>query len=165
MRRFDPFILSIAVFSVLVVIGGIFFAFKATGKPLELYSATDTERPQIEVDTKIKDLGQMKVSDIKSADFVIKNTGQKPLQITNVSTSCNCTFAQIEIEGKQSPRFSMHKNPVWTGELAPQKEAKVTAIYEPSLMPVQGPVERNVLFTTNDPQNQNISLTLTATVQ
>lgn len=165
MRRFDPFILAIVIFSILVIIGGIFFAFKATGKPLETYSASDSQRPQLEINTRIQDLGQMKVSDIKSADFVIKNTGQKPLQITNVSTSCNCTFAQVEIDGKKSPRFSMHKNPLWTGEISPQKEAKIIAIYEPSLMPVQGSVERNVLFTTNDPQNPNVSLTLTANVQ
>ena len=165
MRRFDPFILTIVIISILVIAGGIFFAFKVTGKPLETYSASDSERPQIEVDTKLRDLGQMKVSDIKSADFIIKNIGQKPLQITNISTSCNCTFAQIEIDGKKSPRFSMHQNPAWTGEIAPQKEAKLIAIYEPSLMPVQGSVERNVLFTTNDPQNPNVSLKLTATVE
>lgn len=164
MKRIDPFILGIAVFTIIALIGGTFFAFKATGKPLELYSASESKRPQAELNTKLQDLGQMKVSDVKSADFIIKNAGQKPLQITNVSTSCNCTFAQIEIDGKKSPRFSMHKNPAWTGAITPQKEAKITVTYEPSLMPVKGAVERDVLLTTNDPQNPNISLKVTAVV-
>lgn len=164
MKRIDPFILAIIVITAVALVGGTIMAFKATGKPLELYSASENERPQAELNTKVQDLGQMKVSDIKSDDFILKNIGQKPLQITNVSTSCNCTFAQLEIDGKKSPRFSMHKNPSWTGEIQPGKEAKITATYEPSLMPVQGAVERNILFTTNDPQNQNISLKVTAEV-
>ena len=164
MKRIDPFILGIAIVTIIALIGGTFLAFKATGKPLELYSASENERPQAEFNTKVQDLGQMKVSDVKSADFIIKNVGQKPLQVTNVSTSCNCTFAQLSINGKLSPRFSMHKNPSWTGEIEPGKEAKITVTYEPSLMPVKGTVERDVLFTTNDPQNQNISLKVTAVV-
>jgi len=164
MKRIDPFILGIAIFTIIALIGGTFFAFKAIGKPLELYSASESERPQAELNTKVQDLGQMKVSDVKSADFTLKNVGQKPLQITNVSTSCNCTFAQIEINGKKSPRFSMHQNPNWVGEIEPGKEAKITATYQPSLMPVKGAVERDVLLTTNDPQNPNISLKVTAVV-
>jgi len=164
MKRMDPFILVIIISIIVVMVGGVIFALKATGKPMELYSASATERPQVELNTKKQDLGQMKVSDVKSAEFIIKNVGQKPLQLTNVSTSCNCTFAQIEIEGKKSPRFSMHQNPNWIGEIESQKEAKITATYEPSLMPVKGAVERDVLFTTNDPQNPNISLKVTAAV-
>lgn len=164
MKKVDPFILIMIGLFVVIMVGGTVFALKSTAKPLELYSDSESERPQAELNTKVQDLGQMKVSDVKSVDFILKNVGQKPLQITNVSTSCNCTFAQIEIDGKKSPRFSMHQNPNWVGEIGAQKEAKITATYEPSLMPVKGKVERDVLFTTNDPQNPNISLKITAAV-
>ena len=165
MKRFDPFILGIIFFMILVLFGGIIFAFKESGKSIRTYSADDRDRPIVELSVISQDLGQMKVSDIKSADFIIKNSGTKPLIINNISTSCDCTFTQIEIDGKTSPRFSMHKNPNWIGEIRSGKEAKLTTIYEPSIMPVKGAVIRNVFFTTNDPQNQNISLTVTATVE
>lgn len=164
MKRIDPFILGIIVFMAVVIFGGVVFAFRVSGKPMQTYSAEDQDRPKIEIHGTTQDLGQMKVSDIKSADFIIKNSGTKPLMISNISTSCDCTFAQITINGKQSPRFSMHQNPQWTGEIVPDAEAKVTAIYEPARMPVKGKVERNVHIKTNDPQNPDLALTVIATV-
>ena len=164
MKRVDPFILSIVFFMTIVIVGGVIFAYKSGGKPLETYTVESQDRPKIELLETTQDLGEMKVSDIKSADFILKNIGTKSLQINNISTSCDCTFAQVTIDGKQSPRFSMHQNPQWIGEIAPGTEAKVTAIYEPAKMPVEGKVERSVHIKTNDPQIPDLALTVTATV-
>lgn len=165
MKRIDPFILGIIIFTLIALAGGTYFAFKTIGKPLELYSASDTERPRVEVSASLIDLGQMKVEEIKNAEFTLTNIGEKTLQINNISTSCNCTFAQVEIEGQKSPRFSMHESPSWTGEIEPDREAKIIVTYEPALMPVKGKVERSAFMKTNDPQNSELSLKVSATVE
>ncbi|MDP2632593.1 MAG: DUF1573 domain-containing protein [Candidatus Curtissbacteria bacterium] len=166
MRRIDPIILCIAIFFVLALAGGIFFAYKVGGKPMEAYSQSSKEKPKAEVSKTSADMGEMSVTDVKSVDFVIKNTGTKKLQINNVSTSCDCTFAQITIGETTSQRFSMHyKSGAWLGEIEPGKEAKVIVTYEPSIMPVQGKVERIASMRTNDPENPNIAFTVTAEVK
>lgn len=165
MKRMDPFILGIVIISIFVLFGGIVFAYKSSGKPMQTYSAQASDRPKAEVPSDKADLGQMTVSDIKTADFIIKNSGSKPLQISDVSTSCDCTYAEITIGGATSPRFSMHTTSSWQGEIEPGSQAKVTAIYEPAIMPVQGKVERTVHIKTNDPQKPDITLTLSADVK
>lgn len=164
MKILDPLIVSVVIFLAAIVVGGVIFAYRVSGKPMPTYTTQDQDRPQAELSTQLIDLGEMKVSDIKSADFMIKNIGSRPLQVTNISTSCDCTFAEVTIADKVSPRFTMHQNPQWTGEIQPDQEAKVTAIYEPARMPVKGKVERTVYLKTNDLQNPNIVLTVLATV-
>lgn len=164
-RKFDPIFLGIVIFFVLALIGGVFFAFKMGGKPLQVYSKDNPDKPKAEISATTSDFGEMKVSDIKTADFFIKNSGSKKLQLTNVSSSCNCTFAEITINNVKSPRFSMHSTNSWLGEVDPSTEAKVTVIYQPSIMPVQGKVERTVSLKTNDPEKTDISFKITATVE
>lgn len=164
MKRIDPFILGTIIFAALILAGAIVFAATQTTKQPQTYGVSDEFRPQVEVDKVVSDLGQMLVSDIKTADFNIKNIGARPLVISNITTSCGCTFAQVEIDGQKSPRFSMHTTAVWTGEIAPGQGAKITAIYEPAIMPVKGKVERMVYIKTNDPARQNLTMTVTAVV-
>lgn len=164
MKRPDPFILGIIIFSVLILAGAIVFASTQTTKQPQTYGISDENRPQVEVDKAAADLGQMSASDIKTADFNIKNVGNRPLSISNITTSCGCTFAQMEINGEKSPRFSMHTTASWSREIAPGGQAKITAIYEPAIMPVKGKVERMVYIKTNDPAMQNLTLTVTAVV-
>jgi len=164
MRKFDPFIVGIIISLVVIVLGGVVFAYKSGGKPIQTYTVENPDRPKVELSGDRVDLGEMKVSDVKTSDFMMKNVGTKLLQINNISTSCDCTFAQVTIDDKTSPRFTMHQNPEWTGEVEPGKEAKITVIYEPARMPVKGRVERSVHIKTNDPQKPDIALTITATV-
>jgi len=165
MKKLDPFILGILVFLVLILLGGTVLAFQLTGKPMQAYSSSDRDKPKVEISNTYQDLGPMTLSDIKSADFTISNMGNKPLQISNISTSCDCTFAQVTIDDQKSPSFSMHANPSWTGEIQPGKQAVLTAIYEPAKMPVSGEVERTVHLKTNDPQYSDLAFTVKATVQ
>lgn len=120
------------------------------------YSSADTERPKAEVKETLKDLGAMKVSDQKEASFILTNVGQKPLQLSNVSSSCNCTVGKIVIDGKESPEFGMHNVSDFAGEIAPGKAAIVKVIYRPYIMPVYGAIEREVYVTTNDPENPKL---------
>ncbi len=164
MKRINLFILGIIFFLIIVIIGGIIFAYKVNDKPIQTYSTQNQSHPQVGLSSESVDLGEMSISDVKSADFIIKNIGNKPLQINNISTSCDCTFAQVTIGDKVSPKFMTQQNSQWTGEIQSGQEAKVTATYQPALKPVKGKVERTVYVKTNDPQKPDITLTITAIV-
>jgi hypothetical protein len=159
--KVDPFILGILGLSALVVAAVLIFTFQTTPEnKMTTYETTQSERPKIKIESTNIDLGTMKVSDTRNEEISIENTGKKPLQITNVSTSCGCTSAQLVINGKESPVFSMHGNPPWIGEIAPGEKATLKAIYEPSKMPVQGEVERTIFFKTNDPENDEVKINI-----
>ena len=164
--KVDPFILGILGLATLVVVAVLIFAFQTTPEnKMTTYETTQSERPKIKIESTNIDLGTMKVSDTKSEEISLENIGKKPLQITNVSTSCGCTSAQLVINGEESPVFSMHGNTPWIGEIAPGEKATLKAIYEPAKHPVQGKSEKTILFKTNDPENSEVQINLTAIVE
>ena len=159
-------VIGLIIFSLVVVIGSYYFLFNGQ-KPqpaIISYSISDKERPKIQAKITYFDLGKMKVSDDKSADFKIKNIGQKTLQISNVSSSCNCTFGQIIIDGKESELFGMHNISDFAGEVLPRNEATGRVTYRPSIMPVYGIIEREVYISTNDPENSKLVFKVKANV-
>ena len=159
-------IIGLIAFSLVAIVGSYFFLVGGQ-KPqptIASYSVSDKERPKVEIKTTSSDLGKMKVSEDRSANFKIKNIGQKPLQLSNISSSCNCTFAQVVINGKESDLFGMHNISDFAGEVLPGKEAIIKVTYRPSIMPVYGPVEREVYVSTNDPDNQKLIFKVKATV-
>ena len=159
-------IIGLIIFLLVTIVGSYFFIVGSQKSQPQIvsYSTSDKERPKVEVKTTSFDLGKMKVSEDKSANFKIKNIGQKPLQLSNVSSSCNCTFGQVVIDGKESEVFGMHNISDFAGEVRPGKEATIKATYRPSIMPVYGPVEREVYVSTNDPDNQKLVFKVKATV-
>ncbi len=156
-----------AIVLILVLVGS-YFLFAGGSKPqvnIASYSASDKEKPKAEVKELLKDMGEIKVSDEKTESFILKNTGQKPLQISNVSSSCNCTFVKIVMNGKESEEFGMHNVSDYAGEIAPGKDTTVKVIYRPFVMPVYGVVEREVYITTNDPENSKLIFKVKAYVK
>lgn len=160
------FFIFFGILLLVVIIVAVVFAYSSPGTKAEMvtYSATDEDKPKINIETTDFDFGQLKVEDTKTKEIKIKNEGTKPLEMTNFSTSCDCTFAQMVIDGKQSPKFSMHGSPAWKGTLEPGKEAILKAIYQPSIMPVKGKVERAIHFKTNDPLKPDVSIQFSAEV-
>lgn len=77
-------------------------------------------------------------------DFVIKNAGDEPLQITDVKTTCGCTVAKPAVN-----------------TLAPGEETKVTVTFD--LKGKQGPQTKKITVLTNDPQTPQYYLELTGT--
>jgi len=159
-------IIGLIVFSLAAIVGSYFMLMgnQKSQPQIASYSVSDKERPKAEAKTTFADLGKMKVSEDKSANFKIKNIGQKPLQLSNVSSSCNCAFAQVVINGKESDIFGMHNISDFAGEVLPEKEVIIKVTYRPSIMPVYGVVEREVYVTTNDPENQKLVFKVKATV-
>ena len=163
------FIFAVALFSLVVIVGSYFFL--AGGKQdtsattSVSYNLDDKVRPRVEAKELFKDLGTIKVSEQKSEEFLLKNVGEKPLQLSQISSSCGCTVGQVIIAGKESEEFGMHSQSNYLAEIAPQKEAKLRVTYRPYVMPVYGPVEREVYVTTNDPENPKLVFRIKAIVK
>lgn len=160
-------IILIVIFTLAVIIGSYFLISGNSKSATKIvsYEIKEAERPKAEVKTTGSDMGTMKVSDQKSVDFTIKNTGKRPLQLFNISSSCGCTVAQIIYQGKESEEFGMHSQSDYVDEIVPGKEAKVRVIYRPYVMPVYGVVEREVYVSTNDPENSKLVFKVKASVK
>lgn len=166
MNTSKTLIIGIIIFSV-AVIGSSYYLLVGGQKPqaqIISYSVSDKEKPKAEVKTTFADLGKMKVSDDKSANFKIKNIGQKPLQLSNLSSDCGCTFGQVVIDEKESELFGMHNTSDFAGEILPGKIGTIKVIYRPFIMPVYGQIERAVFVSTNDPENPKLVFKVKAIV-
>ncbi len=129
------------------------------------YTASDKEKPEAGVVSTSFNLGKMKVSDEKSADFIVKNSGNKPLQLSNITSSCMCTAGQVILNGQASEEFGMHSDSSYVAQINPGQSATVRVIYRPFQMPVYGSVEREVYVATNDPDNPKLVFSVKAYVQ
>lgn len=129
------------------------------------YSKNDKDKPKLAISATFSDLGKMKVKDEKTAEFSLENSGNKPLQLFQISSSCDCTFGVVEIDGKTSPEFGMHARSSWVGTLDPGKKAILKVIYRPYIMPVSGEITRDVYVQTNDPDNPKLTFTVKADVE
>lgn len=146
------------------VLGGGIYVLSATTVPAKI---TSSQNAKAEVDKKTFDWGNIPYSGGNATKtFTIKNTGSDVLKLTGVKTSCTCTKAQIVIDNKTSPYFSMHSTSSWIGEVNPGKEAQLTVIFDPAFHGPTGvgPVERLISLETNDIQNPNLEFSLTGVV-
>lgn len=153
-----PLIIGVILFSLITIIGSYFLLVSGDKpqEPIITYQTSDKEKPSVEVKETFVDFGSIKVSEEKSKEFVIKNIGKKPLQLSNFSTSCGCTVVQFIYKGKTSKEFSMHAQADYVAEIAPQTEAKIKVTYRPYVMPVYGVVGREAYISTNDPSNPKL---------
>lgn len=161
-------ILTIAVALVVLVVAYILISGgdKSTQEvKVASYQSTDQQKPQVKTENTVADLGQMKVSEQKSEDFKVENVGQKPLQLSNITSSCGCTVAQVVVDGQVSEEFGMHSKSSQVFEIAPGEAVIVRVTYRPYVMPVSGPVDREVYVDTNDPISQKLIFKVTANVQ
>ncbi len=151
--------------SALIIVGAIFVLGKdKSPKRDQLGTAS------MSIDKKEADLGDMKVTDERSATFTVTNTStSSTLRIWGIATSCDCAFANVTIAGNKTGEFnmSMHMNSTlknWIGEIPVSQAASLEVIYRPKVMPVSGPVSRQVNFSTNDPNNAEVEVSVKANV-
>lgn len=158
--------IGIAIVSIILIIGS-YFLLNSSSKPqakVLSYSVQDKDRPAAEIKENFKDLGTIKVKDTQETLFTLKNIGDKPLQLSDINSSCGCTSGQIIYNGITSKEYSMHSRSDDVFEIAPQTEAQVKLTYRPFTMPVYGLVEREVYITTNDPANSKLVFKIKAVV-
>lgn len=151
--------------SALIIVGAVFVLGKNGGPKREQQGSAT-----MSIDKKEADLGDMKVTDERSVTFTVTNTSQgSVLRIWGIATSCDCTFANVTIGDTKTGEFnmSMHMNSTlknWIGEIPSGKSATLEVIYRPKVMPVSGPVTRQVNFSTNDPNNAEVEVSVKANV-
>lgn len=159
-------IIGMLIFILAVVGLSLLFTTGQTPTPTTAsFSTQDVDRPKAETSNTSRNLGEIKVSDVKVEEYAVKNIGTKPLQILNVNSSCGCTAGQIIYQGKTSKEFSMHTQSGFVTEIVPGDTATVRLTYRPASMPVYGLVEREVYVETNDPANSKLIFSITAKVK
>lgn len=157
-------IIGLIVFTLLIVGGGMYFLSSTSSAPAQV---TASQNAKAQVVERTFDWGNIPYSGGNATKtFTIKNIGSDPLRLSGVKTSCTCTKAQVVIDGKTSPYFSMHSESAWIGEVAPGKEAQLLVIFDPAFHGPSGVglVERLISVNTNDAQNPTIEFSLKGVV-
>lgn len=158
----------VSIFAFILVLGLIVWGMvhfnSHPNKAIAGYSTDDSNAPHAQIDEKKFNFGHISVTQTVNHDFLIINSGNNPLTISDIMTSCHCTTAILKVAGQaDSPEFNMnHSN--WSEDIPVGAGATLTVKYDPNVMPVSGEVSRVVTFSTNDPQNKQIQLEITANV-
>jgi hypothetical protein len=93
----------------------------------------------------IKDVGTIAKGEKIVHDFVLRNDGTAPLEVTNVQPACGCTVAEFD------------------KTIAPGKTGKIHAVLDTTTF--NGPISKGVTVFTSDPENPRIELTVRAKVE
>lgn len=112
-------------------------------------TAVGAETPQANVDLPLTrwDWGTIPAIPAVEQTFPIQNTGDEPLLITNVGTSCGCTTAALS-----------------SSVIPPGQRADLRVVFDPNFHATSGPVTRLVWLETNDPDLPVVELRLDANV-
>lgn len=165
MKNDTKIIIGAMVASIAIIVGAVFLLGNdKTPKRETLGTARMT------IDKTVEDFGTMKSDEEKTATFTITNTSTSSvLRIWNISTSCDCTFASILINGVETGEFNMPMHMTqrlknWIGEVPAKQAAILKVTYRPKVMPVVGVVTRQTRFATNDPKNPEVEVSVKANV-
>jgi hypothetical protein len=104
------------------------------------------ENPNIRVTPSSYDFGDMPKETV-SHTFLVENTGSSQLIITQVSTSCGCTTAEVDSE-----------------TIEPGQSTEMLVTFDPNLMDSEGNVFRIVYIKSNDPEQPEIEVEIRANV-
>lgn len=157
-------IIGFIILALLILGGGVYILSVTTANPAQVNLS---QNAKVLVDQKTYDWGTIPYSGGNvSKTFTIKNTGTDVLQLTNIKTSCACTYAQVTIDGRTSPKFGMHTTSSWVGEVTAGKEASFAVVFDPAFHGPTGvgPMERLVSVQTNDINNPNLEFSLKGVV-
>lgn len=101
--------------------------------------------PTIDIVEKIKDFGTVSKGEKLRAEFVVRNTGQAPLEITQVRPTCGCTVADFD------------------HTIAPGTTGKIRAEVDTSAF--SGPIAKAILVFSNDPMSPQLNLVIKGDVR
>lgn len=123
----------------------------ARGSPLEGKARTTiggphAARPQVHVDNDTYDFGTMDVNGSGRHDFIIKNTGTAPLELTKGPTSCKCTLAEMNEKTVVPPGGETKVGLSWTAK------------------GFLGPFRQTATLLSNDPDRSRVLLTVTGRI-
>jgi len=106
--------------------------------------------PQIWLETRSLDLGQVVNGDVISRQVAVRNEGKSSLTIGTISSSCGCTQATL------SPTV-----------IEPGQSATLTITFDSGAHgpDLTGPLMRQIFIESNDPQQAEVVVELTADIQ
>lgn len=149
----DPRIKIFIIAAVLLVVGGI--AFTIMGDNRNSNSSGGT--PKLILSETNFDFGDISMArGLTKHTFMIKNEGDGDLKISKIITSCMCTTAVLDVNGKKSPKFGMPghgANPFgWSQVLKPGETANLEATFDPLAhgSSATGPITREITITSNN---------------
>jgi hypothetical protein len=96
-----------------------------------------------------------------SHNFGFVNDGEEPLQISNLSTSCMCTEAEVVLsDGEKSPVFGMHDKTEWNHFVEPGEKFEVLVTYDPMAHgpDAVGEINRSVTMFTSSEENGRVAV-------
>jgi hypothetical protein len=101
--------------------------------------------------------------------FPYKNTGDSPLVLKSMATSCMCTSAELELsDGRKSPIFGMHGNTEWNRPIGPGEEFQVNVSFDPMAHgpDAVGVISRSVMLMTSadNVEEGNVEMKVSANV-
>ena len=115
----------------------------------DLYIRTICERLNINYEKKAEtnsqiNLGTFSKDELKTAKFVIENSGNELLQIDTIYTSCECTTATIdktEIKKGESAVLTITYTPDGTGNFYREVYVKINGVEQPKVFIIEGKSE------------------------
>ncbi|MFQ5846519.1 MAG: DUF1573 domain-containing protein [Candidatus Methylomirabilales bacterium] len=105
-------------------------------------------QPDITVASTRHDFGPVKQGQVATADIAVRNTGKGDLKIESVSTSCGCTSARVQPD-----------------VIPAGGEGRLIIRYDSGVHPDRGPVQRHIYIASNDPDEAEVEVIITADVQ
>ncbi len=140
------FVLALGTIALLITALG-YFRIAPNRSP----NKNNSQRPKITVEPKIFDFGEVEFGKTVEHIFEVKNSGNEPLEINRVSTSCGCTKAKIDKE-----------------KLEPNESATLLVTYDSGAMGrtiIGKKVERFIYVRSNDPVDPQVEATIYARVK
>ncbi len=113
-----------------------------------LLTACSSAAPDIEVAT-AHDMGAVVKGEPAVAELTVRNLGNGPLTVSSVSTSCGCTTATL------TPMV------IPAGGQADLRVEYDSAVHEADI----GPIERFVFISSDDPDEDDVRIRFTVTVE
>ncbi len=113
-----------------------------------LLTACARGQPDIAVAATRHDFGLIKQGEVAKAEIAIRNAGNSDLKIEAVSTSCGCTTAEVQPE-----------------VIPPGGQSRLIIRYDSGAHPDSGPVQRHIYIASNDPDEAEVEVIITADVQ
>jgi hypothetical protein len=156
-------IAGVIIGTVVVIGGGVLIA----GKANQASQIGQTAEAKAAISSATHSWGDIPINDGNvEATFAITNEGTSPLQLFNVSTSCMCTTAQLEVDGRKSPEFGMHTKARYVTEVPAGGTAQLRVVFDPAFHGPQGvgAITRQVKLQTNDASQPELMVTLNGTV-
>ncbi len=115
---------------------------------LSVLAACGRGQPDIAVAATRHDFGLVKQGEVAKAEIAMRNAGNSDLKIEAVSTSCGCTTAEVQPE-----------------VIPPGGEGRLIIHYDSGAHPDSGPVQRHIYIASNDPDEAEVEVIITADVR